>query len=328
MTAEPTAVHIAKEIAHERSLISGRFHPSGELLFVGSEDFQVWRFRLADDSKVAYPTEAWVRGIVFPTDEVVVTGGYDGRLIWWPTDGEAPAAIRVVDAHQGWIRAVALSPDRSLIATCGNDLAVRLWSSADGSLVRELTGHERHVYHVAFHPDGESIVAGDLTAKFRQWSVASGELQREFVMPTLHKYDAGFMADYGGPYCLTFDPTGEKLAGGGITNVSNAFAGVGNPAIAVIDWASAAESVAHLSKAGTQGKAWGVVWHPENFVVAATGGQGGGWLMFWKAGEKDEFHAFNLNNTARDLDLHPDGLLLATVHHDGRIRLSKMAPAA
>ena len=50
--------------------------------------------------------------------------------------------------------------------------------------------------------------------------------------------------------------------------------------------------------------------------------------VFWKPGEKDEFHSLNLGNVARDLDLHPDGVQLLTVHHDGKLRISRMAPQA
>lgn len=325
---DPAATHVAKEIAHGRSLNGGRFHPSGEHAFVGAQDYQVWRYRLADDAKVGFNTDAWVRGMVFPNNDTLVTGGYDGRLIWWPALADAPEPIRIVEAHAGWIRAVALSPDQSRIATCGNDLAVRVWDAATGEKLMELTGHERHVYNVAFHPSSESIVAGDLIAQFRQWSLATGELQRQFTMPTLHKYDEGFRADYGGPYCLSFSPDGANLLGGGITEVTNAFAGVGKPAVVELNWETGEETVAHGPKEGTQGKAWGTVWHPENFVIGASGGQGGGWLLFWKPGEKDEFHSLNLGNVARDLDLHPDGVQLLTVHHDGKLRISRMAPQA
>lgn len=328
MAADPAATHVAKEIAHGRALVGGRFHPSGEYAFVGSEDFQVWRYRLSDDEKTAFNTVAWVRGMVFPSAETLITAGYDGRLIWWPALAETPVETRVVQAHEGWIRALALSPDRTKVASCGNDLKVRVWSVETGEKLAEFSGHDRHVYNVAFHPAGESLVAGDLVAQFRQWNLASGELEREFKMPTLHKYDDGFMADYGGPYCLTFSPDGTALVGGGITEVTNAFAGVGKPAMVEVNWETGEETVAHGPKGGTQGKGWGVVWHPEGFIVGATGGQGGGWLFFWKPGEKDEFHSLNLNNVARDLDLHPDGVQLLTVHHDGKLRLSRMAAQA
>ena len=43
-----------------------------------------------------------------------------------------PLNARTVDAHDGWIRAVDISPDRQTIATVGNDRLVKLWRAADG----------------------------------------------------------------------------------------------------------------------------------------------------------------------------------------------------
>ena len=80
----------------------------------------------------------------------MITGGFDGRLIWWPTEGEKLEPIRTIEAHDGWVRAVVVSPDGSLVASVGNDLKVKLWNVADGKLVREMTGHESHIYNAVF----------------------------------------------------------------------------------------------------------------------------------------------------------------------------------
>ncbi len=324
--AEPEQTHVAKEISHERPWISCRFNRAGTAVYAGCEDFRVWRVDLASDAKLAFPTQAWVRALALPNDELLLTGGYDGRLIWWPAQADKPEPLRTVAAHDGWIRALALHPDGQRFATCGNDGHVRIWSLADGSLLHDLTGHARHVYNVAFHPAGTELISGDLVSRFLQWDVASGKQVREFTIATLHKYDAGFLADYGGPFSIAFAPDGKSLACGGITNVTNAFAGVGNPAVSEIDWQEGKERVAHLSKGNVQGTAWGLAWHPDQFLIAATGGPGGGHLFFWRPGEKDEFQSVNLGNVARDLDLHGDGLRIVTAHHDRKLRLSLMAP--
>jgi WD40 repeat protein len=189
-----------------------------------------------------------------------------------------------------------------------------------------MVGHERHVYHVAFHPDGKQLATGDLTAKFIHWEVDTGKRMRDFAIASLSKYDAGFMADYGGPYCMQFSADGKRLLAGGITNVTNAFAGVGNPIIVEIDWEAGKDAVTHLVKANINGKTFGLVPHPDGFLIGATGGGGGGHLYFWKGDSKDEFHTLNLGNTCRDLSMHPDNLQLATCHHDKNVRISLMAP--
>lgn len=326
-TADPTQTHIAKTLPHTSPLIACRFDPAGRFVFAGAEDNRVWRWDLASDAKVELAGhDSWVRSLGFSSNsEVLVTGGYDGRLIWWPALAEKPAPVRTVDAHQGWIRALAVSPDAQWVATCGNDRRVKLWQMSDGALVREFVGHESHVYNVAFHPNGKDLVSGDLKSQYIHWDATTGEAKRKFALPALHKYDAGFLADIGGAHSMAFSRDGKLLACGGITNVSNAFAGVGNPAIVLWDWEAAKEVVTHLTKGNIQGVAWGAVVHPDGFTIGATGGPGGGHLYFWKLDQKDEYHTFNLGNTARDLALHPDGVQLATAHFDKQLRLSKMA---
>ncbi|HUQ73067.1 MAG TPA: WD40 repeat domain-containing protein [Planctomycetaceae bacterium] len=328
MAADPAATHVAQQLKHDAPLIACRFDPTGRFVFAGAQDNQVLRWELAGEAKTALKAhDSWVRSFGFSTaGDVLVTGGYDGRLIWWPAFDAEPKPLRTVEAHAGWVRAVAVSPDGQLLASCGNDLKVKLWRMADGGLVREFAGHERHIYHVAFHPDGLQLVSGDLVGKFFHWNVATGETVRQFTVDSLTKFDKGFIADYGGPHCLAFTPDGKRLLAGGITNVSNAFAGVGNPIVVEIDWAEAQAVVTHLTKANINGVAWGLVWHPDGYVIAALGGQAGGKLGFWKPEEKDEFHTFNLGNSVRDLALHPDGIQLATPHHDGICRISRMAP--
>jgi WD40 repeat protein len=330
MSADPMKTHVAKTFAHTAPLVACRFDPTGRFVFAGSEDNKVVRWELANGTKTELAGhDSWIRSLVFSANgETVVTGGYDGRLIWWNAMAEKPVPVRTVEAHLGWLRAIALSPDGQLLATCGNDLKVKLWKFADGSLVREMAGHERHVYHVTFHPDGKQLVSGDLTAKFIHWEVDTGKNVRAFAIASLSKYDAGFMADYGGPHCMTFTPDGKRILAGGITNVTNAFAGVGNPIVVQIDFEAGKDAVTHLTKGNINGVAWGTLLHPEGFVIAAIGGQGGGHLYFWKPDQKDEFHSLNLGNVARDLSLHPDGLQLATAHHDKNLRISLMAPKA
>ena len=71
-----------------------------------------------------------MRAIAFANKgETVLTGGHDGRLVWWPATAEKPAPIRTVEAHAGWIRAIDISPDGQFVASCGNDLKVKLWKS-------------------------------------------------------------------------------------------------------------------------------------------------------------------------------------------------------
>lgn len=328
MAADPTKTHVTKTLAHTAPLLGCRFDPTGKFVFAGTEDNKVVRWDMATGTKTELAAhDSWIHALAFSANgETLISGGYDGRLVWWPATAEKPAPTRTIDAHQGWIRAIAVSPDGKLLATCGNDLKVKLWNLEDGALVREMIGHERHVYNVAFHPDGKQLASGDLTAKFIHWEVDTGNRVRDFAIASMTKYDTGFMADYGGPYCLQFTADGKRLVAGGITNVTNAFAGVGNPIIVEIDWESGKDAMTHLGKSAVNGKIFGLALHPEGFIIGASGGGAGGNLYFWKPDSKEEFHLQGAGNTCRDLSMHPDHLQLATCHHDKNVRIHLMAP--
>jgi len=321
---DPTKTQVALEHKHERPLIACRFDPAGRYVFFGAEDNLVHRFDLA--AKTVTPLAAhdsWVRALgCSPSGDRLYSGGYDGRLVWWPAADEKPQPIRVVEAHQGWLRALAVSPDGQQIATCGNDNLVKLFSAADGKLLAQLSGHSSHVYNVVFHPSGETLVSCDLKGVLKEWEVSSGRLKRDLSPAApLYKYDTSFRADIGGARSMAFRSDGNQLAVGGITNVTNAFAGIGNPAIELLDVA-AGKIVRQLEpKEKLNGVAWGVCRHPDGFWIGLTGGGGGGWLYFWKDDAANEFFKLKLASDGRDMALSADKTQVAVAHADKSLRL-------
>ncbi len=326
--ADPKLTHAAAELVHDSPIIACRFDPEGRYLFAAAQDCTVQQFEVATGKKLSgQEFDSWVRAIGFSADgQTVYTGGYDGRLLWHETEpkSESPKPLRTVDAHNGWIRALAVSPDGQLIATAGNDNLVKLWNAENGECVRELAGHESHVYNVAFHPQGTDLVSCDLKGVVKHWTVADGAEQREVKVEELHKYDTTFHADMGGARSIAFNGDGTRLALGGITKVTNAFAGVGVAAVAVIDWEAGKQVQFHRPKEELRGATWGLEYHPEGFLIAAVGGGSGGFFYFYKEDTANPFHEFKLPKAARDMHMHPDKLQLAVAHFDNMVRIYRM----
>jgi WD40 repeat protein len=330
---DPAKTHPVKEYKHASPLVGCRFDPSGQFVFAGTQDNSVIRWHLESGKKIALTGhKSWVRALAFAAKEkLLFSGDWAGRVLVWPVDAEQPSMVRNLEAHRGWVRALAVSPDGKTLASCGNDHLVKLWSNADigkgGETpplpVRIFAGHDCHVYNTAFHPDGKHLVSADLKGIIKVWDLAKGEAVRELDGKILYKYDPSFMADHGGVRSMAFSADGALLACAGITNVSNAFAGVGNPLIVLFDWMTGKQKQLLRPKVNFQGTAWGVVIHPAGFI-AGVGGGNGGVLWFWKPDNAQDFFNLKLPNNARDLDLHPDGRRLAVAFADGAVRVYSM----
>jgi len=320
VTLKPEDTRPAGEFKQPSPLLAARFDPTGTYAFASAEDNVIHRWTLADGKRVELKGhKSWLRGLAFSAkDKLLLSGDYTGKVFFWPVEGETPT--REVQAHDGWVRALAVNGGEAMLASCGNDRLIKLWSLPDGKPVRTLEGHESHVYNVAFHPTQPLLVSADLKGVVKVWQIEKGSVERELDAKLLHKYDTTFGADIGGVRSIAFTSDGKHLACAGITNVTNAFAGVGNPLVVLFDWEAAKVAQLLKPKQAFQGTAWGVVCHPDGHVVAAAGGNGG-MLWFWKADKAEDLFAFKVPQNARDLALHPDGKRLAVPCADGVLRV-------
>ncbi len=332
MKADPKLTHITQQWAYTSPLISCRFDPSGKFVFSTAEDMTVQRWELGSGKKTIFPAvhDSWVRGIAFVDGgKTLITGGFDGQLMWWPALAEKPPSqpTRKVEAHAGWIRYLAASPDGKLLASAANDNLVKLWNPVDGKLIRTLSGHDSNVYSVLFHPDGKHVISGDLNGNVKQWEIATGKAARTFDAKALHSYNGGQQVHYGGVRSITVDAGRKYIACSGLYKATNPLGAVNEPIVLLFDWKTGKKLNTFVA-AGVRGCAWRAMFHPDGFIIGANGGSGGGYLLFWKPGSDKEFHKLKLPNTARDADLHKDGLQIATIHYDRKVRISRMAAKA
>ncbi len=76
--------------------------------------------------------------------------------------------------HQGYVEAVAFSPDGKSVLTGSFDSTARLWDAITGVPIGQPLIHHRSVYAVAFSPDGTTVLTGCQDRTARLWDVATG----------------------------------------------------------------------------------------------------------------------------------------------------------
>ncbi|MFN4261254.1 MAG: WD40 repeat domain-containing protein [Gemmataceae bacterium] len=324
---DPTKARLWKEFKHNSPLISGRFEPAGRFVFAGAQDNTIQRWELETGAKTALTGHpSWVRAItVAPSHNLLISGDFHGNILFWTMDADTPMPLNTLEAHEGWVRALAVSPDGKTLASCGNDHKVKLWSLPQGKPLRVLEGHDCHVYNLAYHPSGQHLASIDHQGNVKHWDLTKGTEVRQLDAKVLHKYDPTFRADIGGARGMEFSPDGGLLACAGITDVTNAFAGIGKPLVVLFDWQSGKHKHLMRPKTDFRGTCWGVKFHPSGMLIAVGGGAGGA-LWFWKPDQAQSFFDFKLPNNARDLDLHVNGTLLAVPFFDSIVRVYDISP--
>src|SRR5262245_61723790 len=127
MAIEPPKFKVAKELTREDIFLSLARVPNSERVFLGSSNGSVYSLDCAAEKldPVAMPGHtSYVTGLAL-AGETLVSGSYDGQLIWW--NPKTREQVRKVKAHDRWIRDVKSSPDGKLIASVADDMVCRLW---------------------------------------------------------------------------------------------------------------------------------------------------------------------------------------------------------
>ncbi len=301
---------LGKPVEFERQLWQTRVSPCGNWVLGAGYHAAVVRWQWKDQAlepRAPFTAhQGWVQclGLAAETQLAFSADSWGKLAAWSYATDELAAAWSHEAAHDGWIRALAVSPDGRRLATAGNDRVVRIWASDTGNLVRELP-HPHRILSLAFHPSGDTIVSGDLKAELREWSWATGELRRTLAVPVLYQFDK--IQECGGIRLIAFNAAGSRLVCGGQKSPSGGFA-TGTPCVVVWDWEQG-ELLREMPMGGTEdGFAYDACFHPEGFVMATSGAfPGKGHVWFWHPDQAEPLFQSNKITNGRSIALHPDG---------------------
>lgn len=320
---DPRAAKPVVDWAHSAKLLCCRVDPTGKYVVAGGVDRTIQRWEIATSTKTTLVGhDNWVRTLGFsPDGGTLFSGAYDGRFIAWDITAETPQPQRVIPAHQGWLRAMAVSHDGHRLVTCGNDKLVKVWSAADGQLIRELAGHPNLPYCVQFIPGTYEIISGDIVGNVYHWQADDGVVIRKFDAVELFFHIAD-IAPFGGIINMSFSPDGKRLTVTGLHQCSNAPAGNRRAVALSFDWGTAEKlPKQECLKKELDATMWRALYHPSGTMIGIVEKE----IGFWKPGSEDVFHLVATPSDIFDFDLHPNLLDLYTAHFDGHVRSMRLS---
>lgn len=306
----------------DSELVAARFSPCGKFLLTGSYDAHIYRFDIADGTKTVFGQhKGWLQGLVFhPDGKRMYTGDSWGGINCFEYADKTPEPKWTrADSHARWMRSLAISPDGALLATCGADKVVRLWSAEDGSPKGETPVQADDLMCVRFHPKGKSLVVGDLKGVVAELELPALKPKRQLDAKILYLRPIASgvpeINDVGGIRCISFNAEGTSMACAGSQPATSGFF-TGKPTIVVLNWESGErQQMMQWENADpSEGIVLDVGWHIDGYVMAASSGQQGkGAFYCWKPGERVPFHLDKKLTHCRSVSAHPDGQRIAVV---------------
>ena len=288
MSADPAKLKLTKEFGCKEIAFRAARDPRTGKLYYGGSDFQVYEVDPAAEKPESVPMTgephaSYVHGFVVVAG-TLVSAGYDGRLIWW--DVETRERAREVQAHDRWIRNLAVSPDGRTLATVADDMLCKLWDAETGAPLRTLAGHEpmtpHHfpsmLYAVAVSPDGKAVATGDKVGRILVRDAATGDELARLDAPGLYTWDPrARVHSIGGLRCLAFSPDSRLLAAGGMGQVGNIDHLEGKARVELFDWRAGTRAL-ELEDGKFKGLVERIAFHESGDWFVAAGGDSGGFV--------------------------------------------------
>ncbi|MBI1296106.1 hypothetical protein GC175_14225 [bacterium] len=299
-------------VGHAGPVYGVAFTPDGQTLVSGGEDgiVRLWDVnngtlrhelhRQAGQSPTVTRSAIWDIA-VDATGTLAGSGSEDGSVSLWYLRQDIVAeqsALHSVLAMDGWVRAVAFSPDGKILAAGDDSGIVRLWDPASGERLCDLQDHSSGIWSITFSADGALLAGSSLDGTIRIW-----DLQRQTLLHTLSEHGAWVRS-------VAFHPSADLLASGGSDHM-------------VRLW-DVKNGELRRTLPGHESRVWAVAFHPKGHRLASSGPDQT--VRLWDVASGQLHHTL-IGRTARvwAVAFSPDGVTAAGGGEDDTVRLWDVA---
>ena len=120
-----------------------------------------------------------------PCGNVLVAGGYDGRVRRWNVADEKPAELSALDGHHAWIDGLAFRRDGELLFTADSWGQLCCWSGYAAETPelkwKHEAAHDGWIRELAVSADGQHAASCGSDQFVRIWSTEDGTKQGEIA---------------------------------------------------------------------------------------------------------------------------------------------------
>jgi WD40 repeat protein/energy-coupling factor transporter ATP-binding protein EcfA2 len=174
-----------------------------------------WRPILADMNTIYNESNPPTDILVFPDDDHVVMGDYEGKITIWSAERDSlltlipPKTDKDAIGHEYGMIQLAAHPDGKTFFSASEDGTLILWDLATGQAWGVYEGHNNEaVTAITFHPSGNYALSGAFDGRLILWDTSAGYETRSPRQALLKRFDAHpFMISD-----IAFSPVREQFA--------------------------------------------------------------------------------------------------------------------
>lgn len=271
--------------------------------------------------------------VLLPDGKTVISGGYDGGLLWHDT--LSGSSWRRVPAHRFWSWQLALSPDGSRVASATGQYlpggwkyepapetepSIKVFDTRSGDLIAALE-HVPPVQSCTFSPDGHLLAAGNMMGEVRIWDLRKPAAKpiASFTSPDFTSWGSIKTHHHcGGIFGMSFSPDGENLAICGMGPMGDPMAGNGRMTWQRWDWKKGEKRDQIKDGQHGNGLMESIVWMPDgsHFLMAGRQAQGTWNAALFSAQDGSLVHSIDTKNRITQARFSADGksIVLAAAH--------------